>query len=206
MPDAPVSERLARQIRFILEIDRLKEVFRRSYLLDLSRKENDAEHSWHLAVMALLLQEYAAEPDIDLLRVMKMVLVHDLVEIDAGDVFIYDEEGAILKAERERAAADRIFALLPDDQATEIRGLWEEFEAHRSPEARFAHAIDRLEPLLLNCFTQGKAWLEHGVTADRVLAVNRPVVEAGAPALAEYVERLIHDAVSAGHLAPPRAE
>jgi len=134
--------------------------------------------------------------------VMKMVLVHDLVEIDAGDVFIYDEQGAVHKAEIERAAADRIFAILPPDQAAEIRGLWDEFEEHATPESRFARAIDRLEPLLLNYYTQGKSWLEHGVTVDKVLKVNMPVITEGTPALAEYIEQMIHDAVAKGYLFP----
>ncbi len=140
-------DRLARQIQFILEIDKLKEVFRRSYLLDESRHENSAEHSWHLAVMAVLLWEHAKNPSIDLLRILKMVIVHDIVEVDAGDTFIYDEEGGgEAKTARELAAAERLFSLLPTDQAVNMRALWEEFEAGLTREAKFANAIDRLEP------------------------------------------------------------
>ena len=119
----------------------------------------------------------------DVLRTVKMVLVHDIVEIDAGDIFIYDEAGQATKAAKERAAADRIFALLPEDQAREVRASWDEFEEARTPEAKYARALDRLQPLLHNYYTEGRAWKEHGVTVDRVLAVNRPVLSAGAPAL-----------------------
>ena len=194
------NDRLTRQIEFLLEIDRLKRVLRQTWHLDQSRRENDAEHSWHLAVMALLLAEYAAEPEIDLARVVKMVLVHDLVEIDAGDTFAYDDVGALDKAEREQAAADRIFALLPGDQAAEIRDLWEEFEARQTPEARYAAGLDRLQPLLHNYHTQGRTWREHNVTSDQVLARNRHMAE-GAPELWRYAESRIHEAVAKGHLA-----
>jgi len=195
-------DRLEQQIQFILEIDKLKEVFRQSYLLDQSRKENDAEHSWHLAVMAILLWEHTGDPGIDLLRVMKMVVVHDVVEVDAGDVFIYAEGMAAEKAAREQQAAERIFGLLPTDQAVNMRALWEEFEAGLTTEAKFARAIDRLEPLLLNIYTQGKSWHEHGITADRVLAVNIPILAASSPLLAQYMEKLIREAVKKGYLAP----
>lgn len=137
--------RLRRQLDFILEIDKAKAVLRRSRLLDGSRRENDAEHAWHLAVMALVLAEYANEP-IDLSRVVKMLLVHDIVEIDAGDTFIYDDSDPAAKAERERQAAHRIFGLLPADQQQELLALWEEFEARRTADARFAAALDRLQP------------------------------------------------------------
>jgi len=194
-------DRLASQLRFILEIDKLKSVFRQTLLLDRSRLENDAEHSWHLAVMALLLSEYARERDIDLSRVVGMVLVHDIVEVDAGDTYLYDETGRQDKADRERAAADRLFALLPSDQASEIRGLWEEFEAAATPEARFAAALDRFQPLLHNCLTEGEQWRKHGVTVDRVLKRVAPAMAAGAPELWAYAESLIHDAVEKGYLA-----
>ncbi|MFW6154811.1 MAG: HD domain-containing protein [Planctomycetota bacterium] len=196
-------ERLARQVGFILEIDKLKRIVRRTYLTDRTRRENDAEHSWHLAVMAMLLSEYATEASLDVPKVIKLVLVHDLVEIDAGDTFCYDEAAHADKAEREQAAADRIFDLLPPDQGSELRALWEEFEARRTGEARFAAAMDRLQPLLHNYHTQGLAWREHGVTADRVLARNRHMAE-GAPALWDYAERFIRDAVERGYLAPPQ--
>lgn len=197
MPD----ERLERQLRFIVEIDKIKNVFRQTFLTDGSRKENDAEHSWHLAVMAVLLKEYAAEPGLDLERVIKMVLVHDIVEIDAGDTFCYDEKGAEDKREREEAAAARIFGMLPPDQARRTRELWEEFEAMETPESRFAAALDRLQPLLHNYNTGGATWREHGVTSDRVLQRNSHMAD-GSPALWEYAEALIRDAVDKGYLAP----
>jgi putative hydrolase of HD superfamily len=195
------SERLAQQIRFVIEIDKLKHVLRRTYLLDQSRRENDAEHSWHLAVMTILLHEYAETP-VDLLRVLKMVLIHDIVEIDAGDAALYDEAGNADKAERELAAADRLFSLLPRDQAEEIRDLWQEFEARITPEARFARALDRVQPILHNYHTGGTTWRELGVTAKQVLAKNRDVVFDGSPALGEYVVGLIADAVAKGYLPP----
>lgn len=197
MPD---NDRLSRQIRFLLEIDKLKRVLRQTWHLDQSRKENDAEHSWHVAVMAVLLAEYAAEPGLDLAHVVKMILLHDLVEIDAGDTFAYDDVAARDKPEREQAAADRLFGLLPADQAAEFRQLWEEFEARRTPEARYAAGLDRLQPLLHNYHTQGRTWREHGVTAEQVLARNRHMSE-GAPQLWQFAEDLIRDAVRKGYLA-----
>ena len=196
-------DRLGAQIEFLLEIGRLKSVLRQTYVLDGSRRENDAEHSWHLAVMAVLLAEHAAEP-VDLARVVKMVLVHDLVEIDAGDTFAYDDAGHADKAEREQRAADRIFAILPDGQAAELRALWDEFEARATPDSRFAAALDRFQPQLLNVHTQGRVWREHGVTADRVIERNRHMGQ-GAPALWDYAQQLIHDAVAKGYLAPAPA-
>lgn len=198
--NAETSARLQRQISFILEIDRLKSVFRQSYLLDRSRKENDAEHSWHLAVMAVILAKYAPVERLDVARVMKMVIVHDIVEIDAGDAFVYDDAAALGQAEREKAAAGRIFNILPEDQAREIRALWDEFEARETPEARFARALDRLEPLLLNYHTQGKSWREHGVARAQAAAKNIPTVTAGAPIIGEFVARLIDDALAKGYL------
>ncbi len=194
------TTRLTQQIHFLLEIDKLKQVFRRTYLLDGSRRENDAEHSWHQAIMVVLLQEYA-RPPVDVLHTMKMMLIHDVVEIDVGDTFIYDTEGQATKAARERLAAERLFGLLPADQAAEFRALWEEFEARETPEARYARALDRLQPLLHNYFTEGRAWREHEVKVDQVLAVNQPLLADGAPALEEYATRLILDAVAKGYLA-----
>jgi len=196
MPD---DDRLRRQVEFLIEIDKLKGVFRQTYLMDGSRRENDAEHSWHLALLAVLLWEYAAEREVDLLRVVKMVLVHDLVEIDAGDVLIYDREEDPEWQAREREAAQRIFGLLPPDQAGELRGLWQEFEARATPEARFAAALDRFQPILHNYQTQGKLWREHGVTSDQVIAHNRHMAQ-GAPRLWQYAHNLIRDAVKRGYL------
>jgi putative hydrolase of HD superfamily len=192
------AERLNRQIGFILEIDKLKSVIRRTYLLNTDRAENTAEHSWHLAIMAILLAEYANEP-VDVGRVVKMVLVHDLVEIDAGDTYIYDAAAERDKVARERAAADRIFGMLPSDQGEELRQLWEEFEAHRTPEARFALALDRFIPQLHNYHTHGRSWLEHGITADRVLERNASMA-AGSQKLWECARALLEDAVAKGFL------
>lgn len=195
--------RLSRQIEFLVEIDKLKHVVRQTWLMDGSRRENDAEHSWHLAALALLLGEYAAEPGLDLLRVLKMVVVHDLVEIDAGDTFAYDTVGAKDKELREQRAAERIFNILPTDQATEIRSLWNEFEARQTPEARYATALDRFQPILHNYYTQGKAWRHHGITADQVIQRNRSIAE-GAPELWRHVVGLIRDAVEKGYMPPGR--
>ncbi len=192
-------ERLGRQIDFVLEIDKLKKVFRRTYLTDTSRFENSAEHSWHIAVMAVLLSEYAENSNTELFRTVKMLLIHDLVEIDAGDTFAYDEEAKAGKKEREKAAAERIFSLLPADQASSFRELWDEFEARRTPEAKFAAALDRLQPLLHNLYTSGKSWREHGVKKEQVVELNRGMEE-GAPKLWEFVRKWIERAVEEGHL------
>lgn len=194
------SDRLERQIAFIVEIDKLKQVLRRTYLVDGKRRENSAEHSWHLAAMAVLLSEYARE-ELDLARVVKMLLLHDVVEIDAGDTFAYDEAAHADKAERERVAAERIFNLLPADLAGEVFALWEEFEAGETPEAKYAEALDRLQPILLNYGSGGIAWREHGISSEQVTARNRHI-EAGAPALWTYVRGLIDRAVSNGRLTP----
>lgn len=193
------TDRLRRQIEFVLECDRAKRVLRRNPLSDGSRRENDAEHSWHLAVMAIVLAEHAADP-VDVGRVVRMLLIHDLVEIDAGDTFVYDDEAHVDKEEREAAAADRIFGLLPSDQGERFRALWEEFEARETPEARFAAAVDRLSPLLLNRASGGGAWREHGITADRVRELNSRIGES-APDLWDYARGLIEGAVEAGILA-----
>jgi putative hydrolase of HD superfamily len=191
--------RLERQLDFIVEIDKLKSILRRTWLTDQSRRENDAEHSWHLAVMAILLLEHAKPSNVDLLHVLKMVLIHDLVEIDAGDTFAYDDVAALDKLDRESAAADRIFSLLPPDQATALRVLWEEFEARETPEAKFAAALDRFQPMLHNYLTQGRAWLEHGISSDQVRNRNRHMAE-GAPALWKYAEEFVADSVAKGYL------
>ena len=196
------DDRLQRQIRFILEIDSLKSVLRRSYLVGEDRPENSAEHSWHVAVMAVLLAEHANEP-VDVARVVRMLLIHNVVEVDAGDTYVYDTAGAEAKAEREVRAADRVFGMPPEDQGRELRALWEEFEEGRTAEARFAAALDRLMPVLHNVHTEGRSWREHGITADRVIARNARMSE-GSEALWEYARSLIEAAVAKGHLAPPR--
>jgi putative hydrolase of HD superfamily len=195
-----MTDRLAQQLAFLLELDKAKHVLRQNPLADGSRRENDAEHMWHLALLVIVLAEHAAEP-IDVLRVLKLVLLHDIVEIDAGDVFLYDTEGRAAKEEKEKEAADRIYGLLPDDQRDELRGLWEEFEQRRTPESRFAAAVDRLQPLLLNTANGGEVWTRHGITGDRVLDKNRPIGDM-APALWERAQQLITQAVEKGYLAP----
>jgi len=192
------NERFERQIRFVLEIDRLKTIVRRTYLLHADRAENTAEHSWHLAMMAILLAEYANEP-VDVARVVKMVLIHDIVEIEAGDTYFYDAAAELDKELRERAAADRLFGILPPDQGEELRQLWDEFEAADTPEARFALALDRFMPQLHNYHTQGRSWVEHGITADRVLERNASMAE-GSNKLWECARALVDDAVAKGFL------
>jgi putative hydrolase of HD superfamily len=194
-----VDERLKRQIGFICEIDRLKNILRRTYLMDNSRHENAAEHSWHLAVMALLMSGYSTSRQIDTCRVLKMLLVHDIVEIDAGDTFCYDEEGQRARFEKETRAADRLFSLLPEDQACELRALWEEFEEMETTEAKFAASLDRLQPLLCNYRTEGFAWRENRITSKVVFDRNEHIKDA-APRLWEFAEDLITDAVEKGYL------
>jgi len=195
------AARLERQIAFVREVDKLKTIQRQTLLTDASRLENDAEHSWHLALMALVLGEYASGGSLDVLHVIRMVLVHDLVEIDAGDTYCYDEDGYTDKLQRETAAAERIFNLLPPDQAAEIRALWDEFEAADTPEARFANALDRLQPLMHNVFTDGRMWKKHGIVKSQVIERNRKIGD-GAPDLWEFARSLIEAAVDKGHLAP----
>jgi putative hydrolase of HD superfamily len=183
---------------FLLELDKLKSVFRRNYLADGSRRENDAEHSWSFAVAALLLAEHAQGP-VDVTRVVRMALVHDVVEIDAGDTFIYDEAARRDQAEREERAAARLFGLLPEDQARELLALWREFEECATPESRYARAIDRLVALLPNHASSGKAWQEHGVSKRQILEVNQKIA-AGSPPLWEHVRELIEDAARRGFI------
>ena len=167
-------QRLEKQIQFIVEADKVKNIFRQTYLADGRRKENDAEHSWHLALMAVLLKEHMNE-DADVARVMIMVLIHDLVEIDAGDTYAYDEKGAQTKREREVKAAERIFGILPEDQGRYFRELWEEFEAYETPEAKFAHLLDNFQPILLNDASGGKSWVEHGVHKSQPMKRNERI-------------------------------
>ncbi len=190
--------RLTQQIQFIIEIDRLKQVIRQTLLTDGSRQENSAEHSWHLAVMAIILAEYAPE-DVNIFHVIKMLLIHDLVEIDAGDTFCYDVQGNHSKAAKEAQAALRLFGLLPADQGSELRLLWDEFEAGETPTAKFAAALDRIQPLLHNQQTQGGSWRIHGIRRDQVMKRVAPV-ETGAPELWPFVLQLIDDCVKAGYL------
>ena len=192
------EDRLEQELRFVVEIDRLKGVLRQSYLADGSRRENSAEHSWHVAMMAMVLAEHANEA-VDRFRVIRMLMLHDLVEIDAGDTFAYDDAALAGKAAKERAAADRIFGLLPPDLGSELRALWDEFEIAETAEARFANALDRLMPMLHNVLTEGRAWRAHGVTADKVLSRNAVIGE-GSEALWAYARRMIREAVGRGFL------
>jgi putative hydrolase of HD superfamily len=169
-------DRLEQQLQFIVEIDKVKNIYRQTYLADAGRKENDAEHSWHIALMAYLLQEYVEEP-VDVTKVMIMVLLHDLVEIDAGDTYAYDPEGAKTKQDREMKAAARIFGLLPEDQGTYFMGLWQEFEGYETAEAKYAHLLDNLQPMLLNDASGGKSWVEHQVRKSQIYKRNEKIEE-----------------------------
>lgn len=193
------SGRLQKQIEFILEADKLKHTSRKTILLDRSRRENSAEHSWHIALTVLVLSEYAKEKEIDFFRVIRMLLVHDLVEMDAGDTYCYDDQGREDQAQREKLAADRIFDILPDDQARSFRELWDEFEGGATPESQFANTLDRLQPFLHNYFTEGQTWQENDVKSNQVVARMQPV-EDGSSFLWNYVKALLDDAVKKGYL------
>lgn len=187
-----VNERLKKQIEFMLEIDKLKNIRRQTYVLGENRKENDAEHSWHIAVLAFMLAEYANNP-IDILKVMKMLLMHDIVEIDAGDTYCYDADGLSTKSEREQNAAKRIYGILPDDQSEEYYLLWQEFEAQESSEAKFAALLDRMQPLILNYSKEGISWKEHNVQKTQVEKRNINNAEAS-ETLAILIQSIIDDA------------
>ena len=192
--------RAAQQIAFLAEIDRLKGVLRQTLLCDRSRQENSAEHSWHLAMCAVILAEYADE-SVDIARVIRMALVHDLVEIDAGDTFAYDVQANTDRAEREQKAAARLFGMLPPDLGAELRALWEEFEAAESADARFAVALDRLQPLLNNHHSQGGSWRAHGITRDQVLRRMQPI-EKAVPAMWSEVLSIVEQNCALGHIRP----
>lgn len=194
------DNRLSQQIEFIKEADKLKNVLRQTLIMDGSRRENTGEHSWHISLMAMVLHEHAPEPKPDLPRVIKLLLVHDIVEIDAGDTFAYDAVGYTDKEEREKAAAKRIFGLLPEDQANELMALWREFEEMKTPEALFAAAMDRMMPLLHNFYTGGHSWKQHGVTRSQVMKRMEPVRRAS-PRLGAYIEELLRSAIDSGLLA-----
>lgn len=194
-----MKERLKSQINFIIEADKLKQIYRQNILLDKSRRETDAEHSWHLALMVILLSEHVSHKDVDILRVMKMVIIHDIVEIDAGDTYCFDTEACMDQNSREQKAAERLFGMLPIDQADEFKNLWEEFEEQVTPEARFAGALDRLQPLLLHCNTEGESWKSNGITSKKVIERNKRTKEISEN-LGVLVDELINDALMKGYL------
>jgi putative hydrolase of HD superfamily len=193
-----MKDRLKKQLEFMLEIDKMKNLYRQTYVLHEDRKENDAEHSWHLAILAFLLAEYANN-DIDVTKVMKMVLIHDIVEIDAGDTYCYDDKGYTTKAEREENAARRIFGILPNDQRREFYGLWREFEDSRTNEARFAAVLDRIQPLMLNYTKNGISWQEHGIYKEQVLNRNSDYFNESNE-LADAIKEVIDNAAEKGWL------
>lgn len=191
--------RILQQMLFLKEADKVKSVFRRNRILHGERPENDAEHSWQLALMAVVLSEHAS-PKVDVLHVVKMLLIHDLVEIDSGDTFAFDQAAVLTQREREEKAAERIFGLLPAEMAEEMRAVWEEFECRETPEARFAGALDHLGGgVVPNCHHQGGCWREAGVTVERVKARNSPIA-AGSPILWEYAEGLIDEVQQEGFI------
>lgn len=193
-----MKERLSKQIAFMLELDKMKNLYRQTYVLHEDRKENDAEHSWHIAILAFMLAEYSNQP-VDVFKVMKMVLLHDVVEIDAGDTFCYDAEGYKSKAEREEKAAQRIFGLLPNDQKDEYYSLWREFEDSETADARFAAVLDRIQPLLLNYTRNGISWKEHDIKMEQVLDRNKEYFK-DSEELGELIQFIINDAHEKGFL------
>ena len=198
MEEKQEKSRIDRQFDFIREIDKEKFITRQTFLSDAKRRENDAEHAWHMAIMTLLLSEYANE-EIDVLRVISMLLIHDLVEIDAGDTYAYDAVGGATQHTREEAAAQRIYGLLPEDQGKWLYDLWKEFEAYETPEAKYAHMLDNSQPLFLNNATDGISWVEHGVKKSQIYTRNRRTGE-GAPKICEYMQELIDQHVEKGHV------
>lgn len=191
--------RLEQQMRFLVEVDKMKSVYRRTILIDKTRRESDAEHSWHFALMAMLLAEYADPEKVDCARVIRMALVHDLIEIYAGDTFAYDVQGNQDKRQRETEAADKLFALLPEDQAAEIRALWEEFDAMETPDAQYAAAIDRLQPFLNNYLTQGHTWGLGGVKSAQVYGRMDPI-RVALPEVWPFVDKMIQESIEKGYL------
>ena len=193
-----MEERMKKQMAFALEIDKVKNIFRQTHLSLRGRNENDAEHSWHMAVMAYLLKEYANE-EVDIAKVMIMCLIHDIVEIDAGDTYAYDEEGLKTQKAREDAAKERIFSILPEEQKAEFTALFDEFEAYETAESRFVHAIDNLQPLMLNNSNDGSDWREHEVTAEQVYTRQRKT-KLGSEKLFEITDAIIQDNIRKGNL------
>ena len=193
-----MEERLKQQLDFILEIDKEKNILRQTHLSGHGRRENDAEHAWHMAIMAYLLKDYANEP-VDIAKVMIMCLIHDIVEIDAGDTYAYDTEGLKTQKAREDAAKERIFSLLPEDQKKELTSFFDEFENYQTPESKFAHSMDNLQPLLLNNSNGGGDWREHGVTAEQVYG-RQSKTRLGSEQLFEVVDRIIRENIEKGNI------
>ncbi len=193
-----MDERLKKQLDFALEIDKEKNIFRQTHLSGHGRNENDAEHAWHMAIMAYLLREYSNEP-VDITKVMLMCLIHDVVEIDAGDTYAYDAEGLKTQKAREEAAKERIYSLLPEDQKKELAAIFDEFEESKTPESKFAHAMDNLQPLMLNNSKDGGDWREHGVSAKQVSGRQDRTKE-GSEKLYEITEQIIKKHVEKGNL------
>lgn len=196
-----MTDKLKNQLQFLIEADKMKSIMRQTLLVDKSREESDAEHSWHFALVAMTLFEYAGLEGVIMERVLKMAILHDLIEIYAGDTFAYDMRGNEDKACREKAAADKLFALLPNEQAHEYRPLWEEFDKMQTPDAMYASAIDRLQPFLNNHFTDGHTWRKHGVSVEMVYKRMTPVKTA-LPKLWEFVEFAIQDNLKKGYIKP----
>ena len=193
-----MDDRLKKQLEFVLEIDKEKNIFRQTHLSGHGRNENDAEHAWHMALMAYLLREWANE-EVDIARVMILCLIHDIVEIDAGDTYAYDEEGLKTQKAREEAAKERIFSLLPEDQKEEFTALFDEFEENETAEARYAHAMDNLQPLLLNHSNGGSDWIEHGVAASKVYR-RQEKTKLGSLKLYEVTDQIIRQNIRKGSL------
>lgn len=193
-----MNDRIEKQLAFSLEIDKVKNIFRQTHLSSHGRNENDAEHSWHMAIMAYLLREYANE-EVDIAKVMLMCLIHDLVEIDAGDTYAYDEEALQTQKSREEAAKQRIFSLLPEEQGAELTALFDEFEAYETPESKFAHAMDNLQPLILNHSNDGGDWREHQVTSEQIYK-RQSKTKLGSEKLFEVTDRLIQENIKKGNI------
>ena len=193
-----MDERIEKQLAFALEIDKEKNIFRQTHLSGHGRSENDAEHAWHMAVMAYLLREYSNEP-IDIGRVMLMCLIHDIVEIDAGDTYAYDKAGLATQKEREAAAKERIFSLLPEDQRDEMTALFDEFEAYSTPESKFAHSMDNLQPLMLNNSNGGADWREHGISAEQVYG-RQNKTKLGSEKLFGVIDAIIRENIEKGNI------
>ncbi len=194
-------EKLKKQMSFLIEIDKLKNIFRQSLISDKSRNENDAEHSWHMAMYATILEEYAPKGT-NILKVIKMALVHDIIEIYAGDTFLYDEEMTKSKEKREKEAAEKIYSILPSEQGKEIKSLWEEFEQNKTNEAIFCATLDRIQPIILNYLTEGGTWKKHNVTKEMVLKKGYLIFENADERLKKFILNIINESVEKGYLLP----